>query len=119
MSLNDPNKESEGKVMAGVLADFAPALAEVAKLGSMNNKPHGKYARGSWMLVQDPEVKYTDAFWRHLLDGPNNIDPTTGMHHDVAVAWNALALVWFRLKREAEEATGPETNCSPVINNGL
>lgn len=100
----DPNKEDLGKYMAGVLADFAPALQEVAKLGSMNNKPGGKYERGSWMLVQDPLVKYNDAFWRHLLDGPQNLDPTTGMHHDVAVAWNALALVWFRLQKEKDNA---------------
>ena len=100
----NPNKFDNGKYMAGVLADFAPAFKEIAKLGSMNNKPNGKYERGSWMKVVDPEVKYNDAFWRHLLDGPNNIDPTTGMHHDVAIAWNAIVLVWFRLKHEEEIA---------------
>lgn len=102
LGIPDPNKESLGKTMAGVLADFAPALKEVAELGSMNNKPNGKYDRGSWMEVKNPEVEYNDAFWRHLLDGPHNIDPTTGKHHDVAVAWNALALVYFRLKREGK-----------------
>lgn len=97
----DPNKAGN-KYMAGVIADFAPALKEVAKLGSMNNKPHGKYERGSWKLVENPEVMYNDAFWRHLLEDPHAIDPTTGMPHDVAIAWNALALVYFRLRREGK-----------------
>lgn len=99
---NQELKQTDGKYSAGVLADFAPALKEVAKLGSMNNKPIGKYERGSWMLVEDAEKKYKDAFWRHLLEGPNNIDPESGMPHDVAVAWNALVLVYFRLKREGK-----------------
>lgn len=96
---SDPNKVG-GKYMAGVLADFAPALKEIAKLGSMNIKPNGKYERGSWKLVENPEVMYNDAFWRHLLEGPNNTDPDTGMPHDVAIAWNAIALVCSRLIRE-------------------
>lgn len=100
---SDPNKVG-GKYMAGVIADFAPALREIAKLGSMNNKPNGKYERGSWKLVNNPEVEYSDAFWRHLLEGSDNIDPESNMPHDVAIAWNAIVLVWFRLKREAEEA---------------
>lgn len=89
--------------MAGILEDFAPALKEIAKLGSMNNKPFGKYERGSWQLVEDAETRYKDAFWRHLLDGRHEIDPETGMPHDVAIAWNAIALVWMRLKREKKE----------------
>lgn len=98
---DDPNKDKTGKIMAGVLEDFLPALTEIAKLGSMNNKPNGKYDRGSWMLVEN-EVDYVDAFWRHLLAGRDNIDPETGMPHSVAIAWNAIALVWFQLKRDGK-----------------
>jgi len=112
----DKNKETEGKYMAGVIADFAPALREIAKLGSMNNKPNGKYERGSWKLVENPEVKYTDAFWRHLLEGPNEIDTTTNMLHDVAVAWNAIALVCFRLEREKKAVKPLKFNkINPVL----
>jgi len=103
---DDPNKVG-GKYMAGVIADFAPALKEIAKLGSMNNKPNGKYERGSWKLVENPEVEYNDAFWRHILEGPHEIDSETSMPHDVAIAWNALALVCFRLEREKGEVKDP------------
>jgi len=98
----DKNKLDAGRVMAGVLEDFLPALHEVAKLGSMNNKPNGKYDRGSWMLVENADQRYNDAFWRHLVAGRHNVDPETGMPHDVAIAWNALVLLWFRLKREGK-----------------
>jgi len=96
------NKLDHGKLMAGVLEDFLPVLHEVAKLGSMNNKPNGKYDRGSWMLVENGEQRYLDAFWRHILSGRTNVDPETGMPHSVAIAWNALALVWFQLRREGK-----------------
>jgi len=98
----DENKLDQGKYMAGVLEDFLPALKEVAKLGSMNNKPFGKYNRGSWMLVEDAEQRYLDGFWRHINEGRFNIDPESGMPHDVAICWNSLALIWFRLKREGK-----------------
>ncbi len=121
--MTDPNKEG-GKYMAGIIADFAPALKEIAKLGSMNNKPNGKYERGSWKLVKNPEVEYTDAFWRHLLEGSSTIDPESGMPHDVAIAWNAIALVCFRLKREADqEGSSTEViicgRCHDVIPDGV
>jgi hypothetical protein len=99
---HDDKKLDQGKVMAGVLEDFLPALMEVAKLGSMNNKPYGKYERGSWMEVENAEQRYLDGFWRHILAGRRNIDRETDMPHDVAIAWNAIALVWFRLKREGK-----------------
>lgn len=98
--LQDTKKFDQGKLMAGILEDFLPALAEVAHLGSMNNKPNGKYERGSWKEVENGEQRYLDAFWRHILAGRNNFDSESNMPHDVAIAWNALALVYFRLKRE-------------------
>lgn len=94
------NKETVGKYMAGVIEDLLPALEEVAKMQAKNIKPVGKYERSSWMTC--PKIVYKDAFWRHLLAGPETIDPATGFPHDVAIAWNALALVWFRLKEDAE-----------------
>lgn len=99
---SDPNKQTAGKMLGGVLEDFLPALLEIAKLGSMNIKPNGKYDRGSWMLVKNPDIDYLDAWWRHVLAGRNTIDPESNMPHDVAIAWNSIALVYFRLKREGK-----------------
>lgn len=79
------------------------ALKELAELGSMNNKPFGKYDRGSWMLVENAKVRYLDAFWRHQLDDLSAIDPTTGKLHVVAMLWNLLALITFNLKDESND----------------
>jgi hypothetical protein len=92
------NKLDQGKYMAGVLQDFLPALKKVAELGSMNNKPFGKYDRGSWLLVDKAEERYLDAFWRHQLEGLYNTDESTGQIHLVAMAWNLLALLTFKEK---------------------
>ena len=91
------NKEHKGKMMAGVIQDFLPALKEIAELGSMNNKPNGKYERGSWLEVENAQVLYLDAFWRHQLEGMYEVDPETDKIHLVAMAWNLLALLTFYL----------------------
>jgi len=98
----DDKKLDQGKYMAGVLEDFLPVLKEIAELGSMNNKPFGKYERGSWMKVENAEQRYLDGWWRHVNEGRHNIDPESGKPHDVAIAWNSIVLVWFRLKREGK-----------------
>lgn len=101
-SIDKSSKDITNKMTAGVLTDFLPALKEIAKLGSINTGPDGKYTRGSWTIM-DPDKGlelYTDAFWRHLLEGPKAVDSENGMPHDVAIAWNALALIYFRLKKE-------------------
>lgn len=101
------NKETEGKMTAGVLQDFLPALKRVAALGSMNNKPNGKYERGSWLKVENAQVLYLDAFWRHQLEGMYNVDPETGEIHLVAMTWNLLALLVFHLSAEEKNSKGP------------
>ena len=81
-----------------LLGAFKLALKEVAELGSMNNKPFGKYDRGSWMLVENAKERYLDAFWRHQLEGLAEVDETTGKIHLVAMLWNLLALISFEIK---------------------
>jgi hypothetical protein len=100
------HKETAGKYLAGVIEDLLPALEEMAKMQAMNIKPIGKYERSSWMTC--PKIVYKDAFWRHLLAGPDNLDPATGFPHDVAIAWNALALVWFRLQKDKTQGVMSE-----------
>lgn len=114
------NKEHEGKTMAGVLQDFLPALKEVAELGSMNNKPNGKYERGSWLEVENANTLYLDAFWRHQLEGMYEVDPETGKIHLVAMVWNLLALLTFHLKDEqAESDPGVRIAVNPTVSIAL
>lgn len=98
--VNVEHKETAGKYMAGVIEDLLPALEEIFKMQAANIMPLGKYKRSSWMTC--PKIVYVDAFWRHLLKGFDTIDPVTGKPHDLAIAWNAIVRVWFRLKEEGK-----------------
>jgi hypothetical protein len=94
-------KLDSGKVMAGVIGDFASALMEVAKVGTFGAN---KYSRGGWQHVENGVVRYYDAMWRHILDekiyGP--IDADSKCLHAAQIAWNALATLELRL-REAKK----------------
>ena len=57
-------KGDQGKIMAGLLADFSLALEEIAKVSTYGAK---KYSPGGWQAVPDGIQRYTHAAWRHLL----------------------------------------------------
>lgn len=92
------SKLDAGKCMAGVLSDFSYALNAVALIGT-----HGaeKYTRGGWQEVPEAQVRYFDAFWRHLLASRHEeMDKDSGLPHLAACAWNLLAI----LELQAREA---------------
>lgn len=94
-------KLDAGKVLAGVLADFSLALLAVAEVGT-----HGaeKYSRGGWQAVPEGETRYKNADWRHLLKGRHeDRDPDSGLLHEAHRAWNVLAALELRLRREKGE----------------
>lgn len=85
-------KADAGKVLGGLLLDFAHALELVAEVGT-----HGaaKYSRGGWRSVPDGQQRYTDAAMRHLLKlgkGEAN-DADSGLPHLAHIAWNFLAVL--------------------------
>jgi hypothetical protein len=91
-------KLDDGKVMAGVLADFSLALNEVAKVGTYGA---AKYSRGGWQSVPNGQERYMDAFWRHLLAMRHEkVDPPSGLLHISQIAWNCLATMELMLREE-------------------
>ena len=85
-------KADKGKVLGGLLLDFAHALELVAEVGT-----HGaeKYSRGGWVAVQDGQQRYLDAAMRHLLKlgkGEQD-DADSGLPHLAHIAWNFLAVL--------------------------
>lgn len=85
-------KADAGKVLGGLLLDFARALELVAEVGT-----HGaeKYSRGGWVAVPDGQQRYLDAAMRHLLKlgkGEQN-DADSGLPHLAHIAWNFLAVL--------------------------
>lgn len=89
----DANKNRMGLV----LSDFAPAIAQVCKVGTLGAN---KYSPHGWITVPDGIERYTDAMLRHyfseamgkVLD-PELTEMNNGdeIYHASCVAWNALA----------------------------
>lgn len=92
-------KDDATKTKAGlVLQDFSLALMAVSALGTFGIQ---KYGASNWLRVDDAVARYTDAMSRHFLsEGSQEVDPETGMHHAVAVAWNALARLELMIREE-------------------
>jgi hypothetical protein len=92
-------KLDDGKIRAAVLEDFSLALLEVAKVG---NYGATKYSRGGWQSVENGLERYSDAFWRHLLEKRHSeIDKESGLTHISQMAWNLLAIIELQ-SREKE-----------------
>ena len=103
-------KLDQGKPKAArFLLSFAKALIEVVKA---NDIGADTYSPEGWKQVPEGKQRYTDALVRHLLlESEEDYDPETGMLHATAVAWNALARLWFivqepKEKPERKEVTG-------------
>lgn len=91
----DSNKEDPMLVLGSM---FKP-LREVIKLATFGAK---KYGPDNWQKLESGQTRYMSALQRHLLaeleEGPGALDKETGLHHMTAVAWNALAYMWFILQ---------------------
>lgn len=85
-------KDDTGKILAGVLLDFAHALELVAEVGTMGAK---KYQRGNWRHVENGVERYMDAAFRHLLaHGKGELtDPESGLPHLGHAVWSLLAVI--------------------------
>lgn len=86
-----------GKIRADLLLDFRHALREVARVSTFGAQ---KYAPGSWLHVPDGEVRYRAARLRHQLE--EGEDDDSGLLHLAHEAWNILAELELRLRREVE-----------------
>lgn len=92
-------KLDAGKQMASLLLDFSRALSAVAQVSTMGAL---KYSRGGWQHVPDGITRYSDAEWRHRLQGQvEELDSESGLPHRYHELWNCLAVLELEL-REAE-----------------
>jgi len=102
MEVKVGRKFDQGKAQADLLLGFARALEAIADLLTFGAE---KYTRDGWTAVPNAEQRYKAALMRHLLQsGYEDIDSDSSRPHDVAVAWNALATLELRLRREANDA---------------
>lgn len=122
MTEKDPNgldpktagaKLDHGKDLADmVLGDFAPALDQVAKVGTFGAS---KYSRHGWKTVDNGVERYANARTRHWLKRHmgEEVDPESGLLHLAHEAWNVLAELTLRLQ---EELVGAEASTEVHVN---
>lgn len=112
MSEFDPNgtnphlpgaKLDGGKIRADLLLDFKNALKEVAKVSTFGAN---KYTEGGWITVPEGEKRYKAALLRHLFE--DGTDPDSGLDHFAHLAWNALAVLELKIRRERDNETKPD-----------
>jgi len=91
-------KMDEGKIRIDLIFDGMPlalkAVAEVATFGA------NKYSEGGWQHVPDGFKRYTAAMDRHRLECGE--DPDSNMLHDAHLAWNALARLELKLRKNED-----------------
>lgn len=96
-------KYDKGKPrVAEMVKDFGPSILEVAKVWAFGAD---KYEKSNWKLVDNAEDRYTNALLRHLIaEEDNPIDFESGLLHATHVAWNALARLYFILRKQKPKA---------------
>ena len=63
-----------------------------------------KYSPGGWKLLADPEKRYEDAMWRHLMEYKkgNRLDKDSKMPHLWHCVTNLAFLIYFDMRSEEE-----------------
>jgi hypothetical protein len=96
-------KYDQGKPMVGLVKeDFPLAIMEVGKVAAYGIQKYNK--RGSWKEVENGFNRYKDALGRHDLQSQyEDYDEESGLLHLAHLAWNALALLQFKLENLDDE----------------
>lgn len=94
-------KLDDGKVRAGLLADFSLAFLEVAKICTFGAK---KYSVRGWEKVPGAQERYKDAQYRHMLaQRHEDFDKDSGLLHLAHEAWNCLARLELVLREDLDK----------------
>lgn len=99
MSESIKNDRKDGKVMMELLP--WRELEEIAKVFTAGAK---KYGANRWQNLPDGYERYKGAMLRHIseVEKGNIIDEDTGCMHAAQIAWNAIAMLHFKMnEREA------------------
>lgn len=88
------NDRTDNKVMMELLP--FRELEEIARVYTAGAK---KYGPNRWQNLPDGYQRYKGALLRHLteLEKGNDIDEDTGCMHAAQIAWNAIAMLHFKM----------------------
>lgn len=86
------NDRKDGKIRL----ELVP-MAEIEDIAKLYTIGAEKYADNSWKEVENGFERYRAALLRHMIAymKGERFDGETGINHITAVAWNAIAMLWF------------------------
>lgn len=89
------NDRKDGKVHMDLLP-----WPELEKIAEVYTAGAAKYGDHNWENLENGYERYKGAMLRHLteVEKGNAIDEDTGCLHIAQVAWNAIAMLHFKLK---------------------
>lgn len=105
------NDYADGKVRMDLLP--WPELEEIARVYTAGAK---KYGPDNWKRLPDGYQRYKGAMLRHLceVEKENIYDAETGCMHIAQVAWNAIAMLHFKM----QELHAPQAGTPPQESGG-
>lgn len=99
-----PTDSAERKnvpLWSGLFQYFPDALVAVARLSWKGNEKHNPGQPLHWS--RDKSNDHADCLLRHQMDcGTGEVDPDSGLLHEVEVAWRALAQCQLALERQRQ-----------------
>lgn len=86
------NDRKDGKIRL----ELVP-MAEIEDIAKLYTIGAEKYADNSWKEIENGFERYRAALLRHMIAymKGERFDGETGINHITAVAWNAIAMLWF------------------------
>ena len=81
--------------------DLLP-LKEIEDIVRVYTEGAKKYEANSWQNLPDGYNRYKAAMFRHLLafETGHEVDEETGCLHLAQVAWNAIAMLYYSIKKK-------------------
>lgn len=94
---NHADMGAKDDIMDGKLRwDLLP-MEEIEDIVRLYTRGAEKYTPNGWKEVENGFERYRAALMRHMMSyiKEERYDQETGINHLVAVAWNAIAMLWF------------------------
>jgi hypothetical protein len=115
MTMTIGKKDDSGKLKYHLIPwQVLEGLASVLTFGAK------KYAPDNWKILVDPEERYEDAMWRHIMEYKkgNRLDKDSKMPHLWHAITNLAFLIYFDEQSERSEGDSHDQKEGDILHSG-
>ena len=104
-NMNKKNAKKKNEIRDGTGSIEMVTCAEIEEIARVYTAEANKDWPNQWQDLPNGYERYKGAMLRHLceVEKGNDIDKETGCYHIAQVAWNAIAMLHFKLKEYENE----------------